>query len=116
MKFTEMMELAKAGYKPSEIAEMHKLQKEADPEEVPINQENDTAKNTLNTSAEPDKEEAPGEAEAKPIEVNEDDYKTKYEEAMAELAKAQAANVSMNIESAKPDADKAILDIINRFR
>lgn len=115
MRFSEMMELAKAGYKPGEIAEMHKLQKEADPEEVPINQENDTAKNTSKVE-EPIEVEAPAEAEAKPIEVNEDDFKKKYEEAMAELAKAQAANVSMNIESAKPDADKAILDIINRFR
>lgn len=115
MKFTEMMELAKAGYKPSEIAEMHKLQKEADPEEVPINQENDTAKNT-SKAEESIEEEAPAEAEAKPIEVVEDDFKKKYEEAMAELAKAQAANVSKNIESEKPDGDKAIMDIINRFR
>lgn len=114
MKFTEMMELAKAGYKPSEIAEMHKLEKEADPEEVPKDQEIVTAENTLNTM-EPIEDEAPVEAEDKPIEP-EEDFKRKYEEAMAELAKAQAANVSKNIESEKPDADKAILDIINRFR
>ena len=115
MKFTEMMELAKAGYKPSEIAEMHKLEKEADPEEVPNNQNIDTTK-IPQKAEEPIEEEAPAEAESKPIEVIEDDFKKKYEEAMVELAKAQAANVSMNIESAKPDADKAILDIINRFR
>lgn len=112
MKFTEMMELAKAGYKPSEIAEMHKLQKEADPEEVPTNQENDTAKNT--SKAEEPIEEAPEEAEAKPIEVNEDDFKKKYEEAMAELAKLQAANVSKNIQEDKSN-DNSLVDILHNY-
>ena len=100
MTAKEMFELAKAGYKPSEIAEIHKLMKDADPETEP--------KEEPKAEPEPQPKEEP---EAEP----EKDYKLLYEESQKQLAAAQRQNLSKNLGGTEPKDEDILADLVRGF-
>lgn len=125
MKFSEMMELAKAGYKPSEIKEMHDLEsiadkeKDKEPEKEP---EKETEKETekepeKETEKEPEKEpdkEPEKEPEKEPDkDIN---YKAKFEETEAKLKKLQEKNRHQNADSGdKESAFDIVAEAVRSF-
>ena len=106
MTAKEMFELAKAGYKPTEIVEMHKLMKEADVE----------------PETEPEAEpitEPETEPEAEPITEPETepeiDYKKLYEDTLAKLTAAQEDNSSRNMAGSTKSDEDILADAIRGF-
>lgn len=88
MKLTDLIALAKAGYKPGEIKELLALEPAAPPEPE-------------KKDPEPDPE--PEEKEPEP------DYKKLYEESQKKLKAAQKANIKQPVE--QPE-DKSLEDLI----
>lgn len=114
MTAKEMFELAKAGYKPSEISEMHKLMKDADPEPEP--QPEPQPKDEPKPQPEPQpKEEPMPEPEPQPKEEPEKDYKLLYEESQRQLAAAQKQNLSQNLGGTEPKDEDILADLVRGF-
>lgn len=112
MTAKEMFELAKAGYKPNEIAEMHKLMKDADPEKE--------TKEEPKAEPEPQpKEEPKAEPEPQPKEESksepEKDYKLLYEESQKQLAAAQKQYLSQNLGGTEPKDEDILADLVRGF-
>ena len=111
MKFSEMMELAKAGYKPAEIAEMAKLEKVADaPEE-----EEEIKDDTL---ADMEDKETPQDVQNqndKDDDADQTDYKALYEQSQKALKEAQSANVNQNIGGTDKKDEDILADAIRGF-
>lgn len=110
MTAKEMFELAKSGYKPNEIAEMHKLIKDADPEKETKEE----------PKAEPQpKEEPKAEPESQPKEEPkaepEKDYKLLYEESQKQLAAAQKQYLSQNLGGNDPKDEDILADLVRGF-
>lgn len=108
MTAKEMFELAKAGYKPSEIAEMHKLMKDADieVEAQPQTQEEPTPE----PNSQPDTEPTP-----EPNPQPEIDYKKMYEEVEKKLAAVQKANLSQNMGAGEKNDEDILASTIRSF-
>lgn len=99
MKFSDIIALAKAGYKPGEIKELLELAEPAEPQEKP----DDPA---------PDQEPAPppqDESTQEPASDPGPDYKTLYEETQKKLKEAQAANRRQPV---NPPKEKTLEDIM----
>ena len=102
MKLTDIIELAKQGYKPSDIRELLKIGTETEPQQDPEPEPE--------PEAQPDPEPEP---EAQPDPKPEPDYKQLYEE---EKAKRQAA--ARKQEVAKDDTksvEDTLLDIAKMY-
>ena len=108
MTAKEMFELAKAGYKPSEIAEMHKLMKDADPETEPKEEPEAEPEPQPKAEPEPQQKEEP---KAEP----EKDYKLLYEESQKQLAAAQRQNLSQNLGGTEPKDEDILADLVRGF-
>ena len=105
MKLTDIIELAKQGYKPADIRELLKIETETEPKTEPET-EPKTEPETETAAADPVQEESPA---ADPV----PDYKQLYEE---EKAKRQAA--ARKKEVAKDDTksvEDTLLDIAKMY-
>ena len=101
MTAREMMELAKAGYKPSEIAEMHKLMKDADPE--------------IEEPKEEPKEEPTPQPKEEPKEEPEKDYKKLFEESQKQLAEVQRSNLSKDLAGNQPKEEDILAELVRSY-
>ena len=108
----DIVELAKAGYKPAEVKELLELSKSEDNKEVPED----------NKEAPEDKKEEPKEKKEVPEDKKEDedkdiDYKSLYESTKKELDKAQKENRKKDISSDEDNkTDEDILkDLFKEF-
>ena len=124
MTAKEMFELAKAGYKPNEIAEMHKLMKDADPEKETKEESKAEPKPRPKEEpkAEPEpqpKEEPKAEPEPQPKEEPksepEKDYRLLYEESQKQLAAAQKQYLSQNLGGNDPKDEDILADLVRGF-
>lgn len=112
MKMTEIIALAKAGYKKSDIDALLAV----DIDE--ISEDGTEANLTDEESADTTVERTDGKAEQKKAEEHseqkeEPDYKALYEKACADLKLAQEANLTQNIK--KEDDSPSINDILDSF-
>lgn len=116
----DIVELAKAGYKPNEVKELIELSKTEENDTPSISGSSDTAGETIPlTSIESTpnpsftSEVSPAEEPEKP----ETDYKALYEASQLELKEAQKANIKRDISSADDNkSDEDILkDLIKEF-
>lgn len=108
LTLSEILTLARAGYKASEIRELDKARaEEPEPEPKPeVKQEPETEPET-----EPDQGSGAEEPENT---APEPDYKTMYEEIQKKLQEAQQDNVKQQMPS-EPDPESKLLDMINNF-
>lgn len=106
MTAKEMFELAKAGYKPTEIAEMHKLMKDADPEIQPKEEPEKQPEEQPKEEPEKQPEEQPKE---------ELDYKKLYEESQKRLEAAQKDNLSKDMSGGQPKDDDILANLVRGF-
>ena len=116
----DIVELAKAGYKPNEVKELIELSKTEENGTPSISGSSDTAGETIpltSTESTPNpsftSEVSPAEETEKP----ETDYKALYEASQLELKEAQKANIKRDISSADDNkSDEDILkDLIKEF-
>lgn len=116
----DIVELAKAGYKPNEVKELIELSKTEENDTPSISGSSDTAGETIpltSTESTPNpsftSEVSPAEEPEKP----ETDYKALYEASQIELKEAQKANIKRDISSADDNkSDEDILkDLIKEF-
>ena len=118
----DIVELAKAGYKPNEVKELIELSKTEENDTPSISGSSDTAGETIPPSnnvqdSTPNPsftgEISPAEETEKP----ETDYKALYEASQLELKEAQKANIKRDISSADDNkSDEDILeDLIKEF-
>lgn len=116
----DIVELAKAGYKPNEVKELIELSKTEENGTSSISGSSDTAGETIpltSTESTPNpsftSEVSPAEEPEKP----ETDYKALYEASQLELKEAQKANIKRDISSADDNkSDEDILkDLIKEF-
>lgn len=112
MTAKEMMELAKAGYKPTEIAEMHKLMKEADPEAKEEPKDEPKTEPIPEPKAEPKVEPTP---EPKEEPKDDKDYKALYEESQKKLIEAQKNNIKKDASGSEPNNDDILADLVRGF-
>ena len=108
MKFTDIIELAKQGYKPSDIKELIELSKE-EPKEEPKEAQT-PAKEQIEEQPEEKREEV---KEKEPETPSDDslDYKKKIEELEATISKLQKENTRKNI--ADSDDQRSSVDVFN---
>ena len=112
MKMTEIIALAKAGYKKSDIdallaVDIDEASDNSTEDNLP---DEESAENTVvrtDGNAEQKKEEEHSERKEEP------DYKALYEKACADLKLAQEANLTQNIK--KEDNEPSINDILDSF-
>lgn len=112
MKMTEIIALAKAGYKKSDIDAL--LAVDIDEASEDSTEENLTDEESADTTV----ERTDGKAEQKKEEEHSErkeelDYKALYEKACADLKLAQEANLTQNIK--KEDDSPSINDILDSF-
>lgn len=115
----DIVELAKAGFKPNEVKELIELSKNDETESFTVSGSSDTAGDaSSHTSPDPSIAgiEASPAAEDKK-EEDETDYKALYEASQIELKEAQKANIKRDISSADDNrSDEDILkDLIKEF-
>lgn len=104
LTLSEILTLARAGYKASEIRELDKAKAE-EPETEPQPE----------VKPEPETEPDQGSEAAEPENtVPEPDYKAMYEESQKKLQEAQKDNVNKQMPS-EPDPESKLLDMINNF-
>ena len=102
MKFSDILDLARQGYKPSDIKELLSIEHEPDPDPEP------------KPEPEPDPEPKPEpepEPEPDPEPEPKPDYKKLYEEAMRKLDALQKANQRQQIEEHEDTVDDIIRDV-----
>lgn len=114
MKFGDLIALAKAGYKPSEIKELLSLDAESAGVEKPA----ETVPKE-ETQPEPEKtEEKPAEPEAeKPEDINNDmhELQAEIDRLREQLAKAQKQNTSTDTSGNLKDPQEELNEIVRRF-
>lgn len=104
LTLSEILTLARAGYKASEIRELDKAKAEEPvPEPEPVVQPVEDAAADQGSGTDEQENTEP-----------EPDYKALYEDAQHKLSEAQAANVNQQI-PAEPDPESKLLDMINNF-
>ena len=116
LNISDIVALAKAGYKPAEVKELIALsEKESQPK--PEEQPGATAAPIEPTTESPEPEKAPENAEkAEEPKKEEIDYKELYEKSQQDLKKAQEANRSAdNSGKAPEDTMKALLETISNL-
>lgn len=112
MKMTEIIALAKAGYKKSDIdallaVDIDEISEDSTEENLTDEESADTTVDMADGKAEQKKEEEHSERKEEP------DYKALYEKACADLKLAQEANLTQNIK--KEDDSPSINDILDSF-
>lgn len=112
MKMTEIIALAKAGYKKADIdallaVDIDEASEDSTEENLTDEESADTTVERTDGKAEQKKEEEHSERKEEP------DYKALYEKACADLKLAQEANLTQNIK--KEDDSPSINDILDSF-
>ena len=104
LTLSEILTLARAGYKASEIRELDRARaEEPEPEPKPEVKPEPEAEPDQGSGAEEPENTAP-----------EPDYKAMYEESQKKLQEAQKDNVNKEMPS-EPDPESKLLDMINNF-
>ena len=116
----DIVELAKAGYKPNEVKELIELSKTEENDTPSISGSSDTAGETIpltSTESTPNPSFTSEVSPAEEPEKSETDYKALYEASQIELKEAQKANIKRDISSADDNkSDEDILkDLIKEF-
>lgn len=115
MKFGDLIALAKAGYKPSEIKELLSMDAESS---AGVEKPAETAPKE-ETQPEPEKtEEKPAEPEAeKPEDINNDmhELQAEIDRLRQQLAKAQKENTMTDMSGSLKDPQEELNEIVRRF-
>lgn len=116
LNISDIVALAKAGYKPAEVKELIALS-EKDSQPKPEEQPGATAAKSEPTTESPEPKKAPENAEkAEEPKKEEINYKELYEKSQQDLKKAQEANRSAdNSGKAPEDTMKALLETISNL-
>ena len=109
---SDIIDLAKAGYRPADVKELIQLSKEAaapvEPDK-PAPEIKDAAKDSAADEQDKPKADVP-EDKAKPV-----DYKALYEQEHAALEKLQQENIKKNNDKPAPDLDEILADAMRGY-
>lgn len=109
---SDIIDLAKAGYKPADVRELIQLSKEA---AAPVEPDKPApeVKDDAHKAADDDQDKAAADApedKAKSV-----DYKALYEQEHAALEKLQQENINKNNEKPAPDLDEILADAMRGY-
>lgn len=116
VSFSDIVALAKAGYKPAEVKELISLGEKSEAEQKP--EEPHAAAGAIQEPEPASGEPGVAEENVQPAKTEDPvDYKSLYEQAKADLDKAQKANVSQNAAATTPaeDPDKTLREIVGSY-
>ena len=109
MKLTDIIALAKAGYKKEDVDELIKIELPQDPEEDP---EKSTEPNT---GSEGDPEPSPEDPQEPDFEVKYKELVTEFEKLKDDLKKAQEKNIKTPSDPLPDDSMKELEDIFRAY-
>lgn len=113
MTAKEMIELAKAGYKPSEIAEMHGILKTADTEQRGEPKVEPKEEPKVEPKEEP-KVEPKEEPKVEPNKEKEDLQKL-LEQTQKQLEEIQKKNINQNLAGTEPNEELILANLVKSF-
>lgn len=112
MKFSDILDLARQGYKPSDIRELLSMDTEPDPKPDTKSETKSEPETGPETKPEPDNEtETKSEPDNEPETKSEPDYKKMYEDTLKKLESLQKANQRQPVEEHKDTVNDIIREV-----